>query len=189
MARKNDLSSEVKVFIVQRLACWDSPSQVVKAVKDEFGLELTRQAIHAYDPTAKAGQRLSAKFKRLFEEARKQFTEQISAIGITHRAVRLKTFDRARVYFEQHNNFIGAADMCERAAKELGGFFTNKHQHEMSGRIGGAVQIIGSNMTAKEAAALYEREITSTVIMLPDNGRGDVGALPAAYGATLHSEG
>ena len=31
------LTDEVKTFIVQGLACFDSPSVVAKAVKDEFG--------------------------------------------------------------------------------------------------------------------------------------------------------
>jgi hypothetical protein len=31
------LTDEVKVFIVQALACFDSPSQVAQAVKDQFG--------------------------------------------------------------------------------------------------------------------------------------------------------
>ncbi|MDU2882953.1 MAG: DUF2280 domain-containing protein, partial [Enterobacter sp.] len=37
------LKGEVKAFIVQPLACFDTPSQVVELVKKEFGLSITRQ--------------------------------------------------------------------------------------------------------------------------------------------------
>jgi hypothetical protein len=37
MARSEELPGSVKAFIVQRLDCFAMPSQVVKAVKEEFG--------------------------------------------------------------------------------------------------------------------------------------------------------
>ena len=39
------LKSEVKSFIVQALACFDTPSQVAEAVKNEFGVVLSRQQV------------------------------------------------------------------------------------------------------------------------------------------------
>jgi hypothetical protein len=56
MATSEELSGPVKAFIVQRLARFDAPSQVVKAVKEEFGLDVSRQRVHFYDPTTKASQ-------------------------------------------------------------------------------------------------------------------------------------
>jgi hypothetical protein len=44
------LKDEVKRFIVQSLACFDTPSQVAQAVKDTFGLEVSRQQCEFYDP-------------------------------------------------------------------------------------------------------------------------------------------
>lgn len=37
------LKPEVKAFIVQSLACFDPPSQVVDTVLKEFGVKITRQ--------------------------------------------------------------------------------------------------------------------------------------------------
>ncbi|ELY5205712.1 DUF2280 domain-containing protein, partial [Yersinia enterocolitica] len=45
------LKPEVKAFIVQALACYDTPSQVVAQVKQEFSLTLTLQQVSSYDPT------------------------------------------------------------------------------------------------------------------------------------------
>lgn len=45
------LNGEVKAFIVQALACFDTPSQVAEQVKKEFGLEVSRQQVESHDPT------------------------------------------------------------------------------------------------------------------------------------------
>ena len=46
----------VKAFIVERLASFETPSEVVAAVKAEFGLVLARQAIERCE-TGKASSR------------------------------------------------------------------------------------------------------------------------------------
>src|SRR5262245_4457359 len=51
-----------------------------------------------------------------------------------------------------------AAELGELAAKEVGGAFTNKHQHEHTGRD-------GKDLPATPAAQV-------TIFQLPDNGRG-----------------
>lgn len=155
MGRNSDLPDEVKVFIVQRLACWDTPTQVSKAVKEEFGLELPRQNIATYDPTVKAGRDLSKKLRILFEETRKAFTEETASIGIAHKAVRLRRLDRMSVALEDRGNIIGAAALIEQAAKEAGGVFTNKQ--EISGPNGTpiapptAIIVFGDDATAAPA--------------------------------------
>lgn len=136
MAKPNELPDAVKAFVVQRLACWDTPSQVSKAVKDEFGIELPRQNIHRYDPTVKAGADLSLKLRTLFEETRKVFTEETANIGISHKAVRLRRLDRMATALEERGNVLGAAQLLEQAAKECGGSFTNKQEHELYGKDG-----------------------------------------------------
>ena len=45
------LKEPVKIFIVQSLACRDTPQEVADAVKQEFGIEIGRQQVAAYDPT------------------------------------------------------------------------------------------------------------------------------------------
>jgi hypothetical protein len=128
MAKGKELPDAVKVFIVQRLACWDTPSQVSASVKDEFGIDLPRQNIHVYDPTVKAGANLSLKLRTLFEETRETFTTETASIGIAHKSVRLRALDRMAKVAEGRGNILGAAQLLEQAAKECGGSFTNKHE-------------------------------------------------------------
>ena len=88
------LSKEIKTFVVQALACFDSPSTVAGAVKAEFGETVSRQAIEVYDPTKRAGEKLSEVWRTLFAETRAAFIADTSEIGISHRAVRLRALHR-----------------------------------------------------------------------------------------------
>ena len=47
MLKKTALPDDVRLFIVERLACFDAPKAVAEAVKAEFGLDVSRQAIEA----------------------------------------------------------------------------------------------------------------------------------------------
>jgi len=57
------LKNEVKSFIVQALACFDTPSQVSQAVKQEFDVDVTRQQVEQHDPTKRAGSHLALKWQ------------------------------------------------------------------------------------------------------------------------------
>lgn len=136
MATQQRLDEEAKAFLVERLACYDTPTQAQAALKEEFGLDVSLPAIQAYDPTKRQGKDLSQKLVTLFRKTREKFQSDVESIPISHKALRLKTLDRARSHFERVNNFVAAADMCERAAKEMGGAFTNQQKHEHSGKDG-----------------------------------------------------
>ena len=86
---KPKLSDEVKTYIVQALACFDSPSVVAAAVKKDFGLDVSRQLVESHDPNKKAASGLASKWRALIEETRKTFLEDTATIAISHRAVRL----------------------------------------------------------------------------------------------------
>src|ERR1700743_3505457 len=122
------MTDEVKGFVVQALACFDAASVVAAAVKSEFGFELARQAVEAYDPTKRAGRRLSDKWRAMFEETRKTFLEDQATIGISHRPVRLRALDRMAARAEGMGNLALARELHEQAAKETGGAFTNRRE-------------------------------------------------------------
>lgn len=120
------LNNEVKAFIVQALACFDTPSQVAASVKDEFGLELTRQKCEAHDPTKRAGRDLAAKWVTLFHDTRKRFREETAEIPIANRAYRLRALGRMAEKAESMRNMALAVQIIEQAAKECGDVFVNR---------------------------------------------------------------
>lgn len=120
------LRSEVKAFIVQALACFDSPSQVVEAVKKEFGVEVSRQQCESHDPTKYAGRGLAKKWADLFHECRKRFREEIADIPIANRAFRLRGLGRMAEKAESMRNLVLTAQLYEQAAKEVGDVYVNR---------------------------------------------------------------
>ncbi len=124
------LSNEVKSFIVQALACFDTPSQVATAVREEFGLELTRQQCEAHDPTKRAGRDLAKKWQTLFHDTRKRFREETADIPIANRAFRLRGLARMAEKAENMRNLALTAQLYEQAAKECGDMYVNRARKE-----------------------------------------------------------
>ncbi|WP_084636401.1 DUF2280 domain-containing protein [Mesorhizobium sp. WSM3626] len=120
------LPEAAKAFVVQRLACFDSPSDVAKAVNQEFGVVITRQSVEFFDPTKRAGKNLAPKWRTVFDEARKTFLHDIALIGISHRSVRLRALDRmAEKAMEQGKSEL-VLQALRQAAEEMGGIYTNR---------------------------------------------------------------
>jgi hypothetical protein len=94
MERGEELTFIQKGFLVQRLACFDTPTVAAKVFKEEYGVELKRNRVSYYDPTTKMGAALAEDFKKLFFETRKQFLEDLESIPIANKAVRLRRLDR-----------------------------------------------------------------------------------------------
>jgi hypothetical protein len=148
------LTDEVKTFIVQALACFDTPSQVVAAVNHEFGLTITRQSVEKYDPTKVAGAKVAPKWRTLFEAARKSFVDDSSQIAIAHRSTRLRALQRMATAAEAKGNYPLAAQLHKQAAEEMGNAFTNRRE-----------------ITGKDGKDLPATAPAVAIFALPDNGR------------------
>ncbi len=120
------LSNDVKAFIVQALACFDTPSQVAAAVREEFGIEVSRQQCESHDPTKYAGRDLAKRWRVLFEDTRKRFREETADIPIANRAYRLRTLGRMAEKAEGMRNLALTAQLLEQAAKEVGDVYVNR---------------------------------------------------------------
>lgn len=135
------LKEPVKIFIVQALACRDTPQEVVEQVKQEFGVDISRSQCECYDPTKYSGRNLSKKFVELFESTREKFDEGLIDIPIANKYYRLKQYQRQ---LEKTRNVKTALKILEQAAKDIGGQFTNRQ--EITGKDGGPVQTVNSEI-------------------------------------------
>ncbi|MGJ7474484.1 DUF2280 domain-containing protein [Pseudomonas fulva] len=120
------LSNDVKAFIVQALACFDTPSQVVEAVHKEFSITVTRQQVETHDPTKYSGKGLAKRWVALFEDTRKRFREETAEIPIANRAFRLRGLGRMAEKAESMRNLALTAQLYEQAAKECGDMYVNR---------------------------------------------------------------
>ena len=152
---KSKISADVKAFIVQCLACFDTPSTIVEAVKREYSVTVSRQLVETYDPTKRAGSGLAVVWRDLFSATRSDFLADTGKIAISHRTVRLRALDRMAARAEERGNMPLAAQLLEQAAKEMGDSFTNRRE-----------------LTGKDGKDLPVPVSPVTIFQLPDNGRG-----------------
>ena len=148
------LKEPVKIFIVQALACRDTPQEVADLVLQEFGVTIDRKQCQSYDPTKVAGKNLSPKFKKLFDETRKKFDEGLIDIPIANKHYRMKQYDKL---LNKTKNTVMALKIMEQAAKDSGGLFTNRK--EITGANGGPVETIQSQTTVEDYLKAREKAL------------------------------
>ncbi|MEL0377567.1 DUF2280 domain-containing protein [Klebsiella pneumoniae] len=151
------LKPEVKAYIIQMLACYDTPSQVVEAVQKDFGITITRQQVETHDPTKVSGKTLAKKWVDLFNRTRDRFLNEISDIPIANKAYRLRVLQRMSTTAEGMKNLGMTAQLLEQAAKEVGDAYTNRLKVESTGKDGGPIKAEVTNMSPQEAAETYKK--------------------------------
>jgi hypothetical protein len=155
------LAEDVKTYIVQALACFDSVAQVVDDVKVDFGLVLDRRQVACYDPTLASGADLGKKLKAVFEATRKKFLEDVASVAATNRTVRMRRLERMSVLHRA--NPAMASLLLEQIAKEMGNVFTNKRQTEMSGPDGGPMEFAVPSPTTSRRRSWTRLEDVASV--------------------------
>lgn len=122
------LPSNVKQFIVIYNACGASPSEVVKAVKSVFDLDVSPSNIEKFDPTKVSGQSMAMELKGLFRQAQREYQQMVVKAGIADQKWRLaKLHVIAQTAFDRGNMKL-CMEAMEQAAKDVGGAYTNKSQ-------------------------------------------------------------
>ena len=114
------LKEPVKIFIVQSLACFETPQQVVDAVREEFGIEIERQQVASYDPTKATCRGMSKKLKDLFIRTRKDFKSNIYDIPLANKAVRLNELQK--MYEDWNKNKKMKQNIIKQIKDEMHGY-------------------------------------------------------------------
>jgi hypothetical protein len=119
------LTDPIKEFIVQRLAMFDTPTEVADAVKAEFGITVDRRQVQLYD-AERSGEKPAAKWIALFETTRAEFLTEKAKVPVAHRAVRIRELEKLYHGSKQAKNRVLAAQLLEQIAKEVGDAYTNR---------------------------------------------------------------
>ena len=135
------LKEPVKIFIVQSLACFETPQQVADAVQQRFGIEIDRRQCEGYDPTKFSGRNLSKKLKDLFDRTRKDFRENIEDIAIANKAFRL--MELQKMYDDSGRNKRAKQNLLKQAFQETDGRVTKQ---EITGKDGKPIETINQNV-------------------------------------------
>ena len=146
-----ELSGAIKGFVVTALARFMTPTEVVEAVKEEFGTTLSRQQVRHYNPEQSSD--LAPQWRELFEAERKRFTVDISSLAASHWSFRLRELEMLYRTAKQYGNTVGAAQLLEQMAREVGGHYTNRRELTGAGGAPMALQIVPEDTDYRKAAA------------------------------------
>ncbi|MCU4435196.1 DUF2280 domain-containing protein [Acinetobacter bereziniae] len=130
------LKKEVKLFIVRSLAVFNTPTETVELVNQEYGVIVTKQQCEKYDPTKRAGENLSEELKKDFEKTREMFLGKPECIPIANLSVRLQRLENQ--YQKHSKNRVAALSILKQAAEDMGGKYTNRQ--EITGKGGEPLQ-------------------------------------------------
>jgi hypothetical protein len=123
---KRILNDEQQIYVVTELARFTTPTQVQGAIKKEWDVEMSLQAIEGYDPTTVQGAKLRPELRTLFYRERALAKKNIDSLGITHVAYRLRELQGVLDRAKSRKNDKMIMDVMQQAAREVGGSFTNK---------------------------------------------------------------
>ena len=146
------LKEPVKIFIVQSLACRDTPQEVADLVKQEFDLIIDRSQVALYDPTKRRGKNLSKGYVQLFEETRKKFDSGLIDIPIANKYYRLKEIQK--MYDDSGKNKKTKQVLLKQAFEEKDGSVTKQ---EITGKDGKPIETINQNVPTESYLEARER--------------------------------
>lgn len=149
MARSGKLTNDQKLYVVQELARFRTPSEIAAAVREDFGVEISRQAIFGYNPERNS--ELSEKWRVIFAQERRRFLEDLDSIAIAHRPFRLQELEAIYRQARSRNNLVLALQALEQAAKEEGGRFTSRR--ELTSHLGDLQIIVRPEPAGQEEPA------------------------------------
>lgn len=123
------LNSKVQAFIVKGFARFMSSKEIIEAVKNKFGLELTYQQVgfYDYDPSDDES-KLGKQWQELFLKERKKAENDESNVPVSHRAFRIKLLYKMIEKAMNSGNMVLAADLLKQVAEEMGGKYTNQQK-------------------------------------------------------------
>ena len=106
----------------------------MRAISEEFGVAVDRRTAWKYD-ASRLGCTIGPKYKKLFQEVRDRWLNDLAAIPIAQQGHRLRLLDRLAGKLERAGDYLGAAKAVEQAAKEVGGIFTNERKSMVEARV------------------------------------------------------
>ena len=149
------LNQKHKLFIVRSLAQWNTPTETVELVQQEFGITISRQQCEAYDPTKRTGQNLSKVLADEFYKTREQFRKNTDEMPLANLAVRLRHYENLLNNPQNKRNPILQLTILKQVAKDVGGQFTNRQ--EITGKDGKPIETINQNVSTESYLKARER--------------------------------
>lgn len=161
------LKKAEQLFIVRSLAQFMTPTEVVKAIKETFKVDVSPQQVEAYDPTKVAGRDLRKEYKEVFEATREEYLKQpIHNISGANDIVQLKIL--SDLLWAKKNNVTMTIKIVDQMQKIMKGFYEKRL--EITGAGGGPLKTENTHtplpppLTPEELSKLTPQELSRLVI-------------------------
>lgn len=161
------LKKAEQLYIVRSLAQFMTPTEVVKAIKEKFNIDVSPQQVEAYDPTKVAGRDLRQEYKDAFTLTREEYLKQpIHNISGANDIVQLKIL--SDLLFAKKNNVTMTIKIVDQMQKIMKGFYEKRV--EITGAGGGAIKTENTQipsppiLTPEELAAMSPLELSRLVL-------------------------
>ena len=112
------LTDRLKEYVIERLAGFDSPVAIVKSLKEEFGITITRQTIESYDPSR--GRKPAKKYREQFFAMRHEILEGKAARVATRKGVRVRWLENMAIHAMAQGDYALADRLLGSIAREVG---------------------------------------------------------------------
>ena len=113
------LTGDQKADVVRRLAAYDLPGAIARSMKEDLGIEITRQAIAFYDPTRYSRRRCPKRWAALFWDTRAEIIAGKADVGAAHGVVRVRRLDQMACDQMDKGNTAEARALLKQAADEM----------------------------------------------------------------------
>lgn len=160
---RSGLPNEVKEFIVESFACFQTHKTVHAQVLQRFGLDLDGRLLCSYDP-AHRHCRLGKRLRALHATIRKAYIENTAEVAISHQAQRLRLIGQVVEKAQSSKDYAAALKGLELAAKEMGGVLEGRSIVEHRG---GMVHVHTNVEDARREVAMRLAQIVDGGLLLP----------------------
>lgn len=148
------LTDDQKLYVVQLLATFNSPTAVVMRLKEDASVEVDRSQVIRYDPTKPCFQG-GDHWREIFTATRQAYLSTIQTIPIASKAFRLNELQRNYDKASRNGNIVLAISILRQAAEESAGAVPNVEKDNIRERI--------AAMSPEERRAAAEEMIRRTL--------------------------
>lgn len=121
------LTEENQRQIVTLLACYNNPAEVVKLMREDFGVETSIDQVCRYDPMRPSFESTDL-LRELHAQVREQYTQNLASIPYAQQAFRINELGKGYRKAVKANNQVLANQTLKQIAEELGGSYTNEQR-------------------------------------------------------------
>lgn len=119
------LTDELRTEVVTRLAMYDTIGQIREWLIEEHGIDVSHEAISAYNAGTNHSKVMSKRWIDLFHKVREEWLAEMAREPIANRAWRLRRLGELFTVAKAAGDIEEARKALEQAAKETGNVYTN----------------------------------------------------------------